>query len=59
MRTSGDMRKDVIIKEEIFNAYIKNKYFVAGWSDDRLQVSKWVYEQGLPLFRVNDPEANF
>jgi predicted kinase len=59
MRATGDMRKDVIIKEEIFNAHIKDKYFVAGWFDDRLQVSKWVYEQGLPLFRVNDPEANF
>lgn len=59
MRPTGDMRKDVIIKEEIFNAHIKDKYFVAGWFDDRLQVSKWVYEQGLPLFRVNDPEANF
>jgi predicted kinase len=59
MRKTGDMRKDVIIKEEIFNEHIKPKYFVAGWFDDRLQVSKWVYESGLPLFRVNDPEANF
>lgn len=59
MRPTGDMRKDVIIKEEIFNNYIKEKYFVAGWFDDRLQVSKWVYENGLPLFRVNDPEATF
>lgn len=59
MRPTGDMRKDVIIKEEIFNNHIKPKYFIAGWFDDRLQVSKWVYESGLPLFRVNDPEANF
>jgi len=59
MRKTGDMRKDVIIKEEIFNEHIKGKYFVAGWFDDRLQVSKWVYESGLPLFRVNDPEASF
>lgn len=59
MRKTGDMRKDVLIKEEIFNNYIKDKYYVAGWFDDRLQVSKWVYENGLPLFRVNDPEATF
>ena len=59
MRTTGDKRKDVIIKEEIFNAHIKDKYFVVGWFDDRLQVSKWVFESGLPLFRVNDPEATF
>lgn len=59
MRTTGDKRKDVIIKEEIFNNYIKDKYYIAGWFDDRLQVSKWVYEVGLPLFRVNNPEATF
>lgn len=59
MRQTGDQRKDVIIKEEIFNSYIKDKYYVAGWFDDRLQVSEWVYKSGLPLFRVNDPEATF
>jgi len=59
MRQTGDLRKDVIIKEEIFNNHIKNKYYVAAWFDDRLQVSKWVHQMGLPLFRVNDPEANF
>lgn len=59
MRPTGDMRKDVLIKEEIFNNHIKNKYFVAGWFDDRLQVSQWVYLSGLPLFRVNNPEAVF
>jgi predicted kinase len=59
MRPTGDKRKDVIIKEEIFNNHIKNEYYVAGWFDDRLQVSKWVHEIGLPLFRVNNPEATF
>jgi len=59
MRPTGDMRKDVVIKEEIFNTYIKDIFFVAGWFDDRLQVSRWVHQVGLPLFRVNDPEATF
>lgn len=59
MRTTGDMRKDVVIKEEIFEKHIKNQYYVAGWFDDRLQVCRWIYENGLPLFRVNDPEACF
>lgn len=59
MRPTGDQRKDVIIKEEIFNNHIKDKYYVAGWFDDRLQVSRWVHQVGLPLFRVNDPEAVF
>jgi predicted kinase len=59
MRPTGNGEKDVVIKDRIFNEHIKGKYFVAGWYDDRLQVSKWVFESGLPLFRVNDPEASF
>lgn len=59
MRPTGDMRKDVIIKEEIFNAHIKDQYFVAGWFDDRLQIVKWLYNSGFPVFRVGDPEASF
>ncbi len=59
MRATGDQRKDVIIKEEIFNNHIKGKYYVAGWFDDRLQVCRWIYDNGLPLFRVGDPEASF
>lgn len=59
MRASGDRRKDVIIKEELYNNHIKDKYYVAGWFDDRLQVCRWIYDNGLPLFRVGDPEANF
>lgn len=59
MRKTGDKRKDVIIKEEIYINHIADKYYIAGWFDDRLQVCKWVYENGLPLFRVNNPEASF
>jgi predicted kinase len=59
MRPSGDLRKDVIIKEEIFNAHIKDKYFLAGWFDDRAQIVKWLYNTGFPVFRVGDPDASF
>lgn len=59
MRATGDKRKDVVIKEEIYNNFIKNKYNVAAWFDDRLQVCRWIYQKGLPLFRVNNPEAAF
>jgi predicted kinase len=59
MRPTNNSEKDVVIKERIFNEHIKGKYFVAGWYDDRLQVSRWVFQSGLPLFRVNDPEATF
>lgn len=59
MRPTGDKRKDVIIKEEIYHNHILGKYNVVGWFDDRLQVCQWVYDNGLPLFRVGDPSSNF
>ncbi len=59
MRPAGNSEKDVIIKERIFNEHIKDKYYISGWFDDRLQIVKWLYSSGLPVFRVNDPEASF
>lgn len=59
MRPTGNPEKDVVIKERIFNEQIRGKYFVAGWYDDRLQVSEWIFDNGLGLFRVNDPRATF
>ena len=59
MRPTGDFRKDVVIKEEIFNNHIKDKYFVAGWFDDRLQVVEWLYNNGFPVFRVGNPTSAF
>lgn len=38
MRTTGDMRRDSIVKKEIFNQYIRNFYWVEGVIDDRPQV---------------------
>jgi len=59
MRPTGDMRKDVIIKEEIFNNNIKDKYYVSLWVDDRLQICKYLYKSGISFVRVGDPEATF
>jgi hypothetical protein len=59
MRKENDMRKDYIIKKELYEAVIKDKYNVVAVFDDRLQVCKLWYELGLPLFRVGDPESNF
>lgn len=55
MRTTGDNRKDSIIKKELYEKHIKNKYNVMVWFDDRLQVVDMVRnELGLPCFAVND-----
>ena len=59
MRPDNDNRRDVIIKEEIFNNHIKGKYFVSVWVDDRLQIVDWLYSSGFPVLRAGDPRANF
>ncbi len=53
MRQSKDYRKDAIIKTELYNKYIKNKFFIEFVLDDRNQVvDMWRKELGLPCFQV-------
>lgn len=58
MRSEGDMRKDSIIKRELFDEHAAN-YDVRLVIDDRLQVTRMWFEMGLPVIRVGDPDANF
>lgn len=54
MRQSKDFRKDSVIKKEIFDAEIRDKYFVEFVLDDRDQVVElWRKELKLPCFQVN------
>lgn len=54
MRPQGDMRKDSIIKEEIYHRHIEGKYNVLAVFDDRNQtVQKW-RDLGLMCFQVAD-----
>jgi predicted kinase len=53
MRKSGDFRKDVIIKREIYQKYIQPHYNVLFVLDDRDQiVEMWRNELGLTCFQV-------
>ncbi|MFD1602507.1 AAA family ATPase [Flavobacterium artemisiae] len=53
MRKTKDSRKDSIIKTEIYNESIKDKYFVEFVLDDRNQVvDTWRNELKLPCFQV-------
>jgi hypothetical protein len=54
MRKTGDFRKDSIIKKEIYDTHIKNKYFVEFVLDDRNQVVQLWRSIGLPTFQVNE-----
>lgn len=59
MRKAGDFRQDTIIKREIYEAEIKDKYNVSFVLDDRLQVCRLWYSLGLMILRVGDPDADF
>lgn len=53
MRKTADSRKDAIIKKEIFDAKIRDKYNVEFVLDDRNQVvDMWRNELKLPCFQV-------
>ena len=52
MRKGDDNRKDVIVKQEIFEAEIKNKYNVLFVLDDRNQVVEYWRSQGLMCLQV-------
>jgi predicted kinase len=54
MRTPNDSRKDSIIKKELFDAHIKDKYFVDFVIDDRNQVvDMWRQVLGLTCLQVD------
>lgn len=53
MRAAGDERKDSIVKMELFDRYIKNRYCVDFVVDDRDQVVRmWRDDLGLTVFQV-------
>jgi predicted kinase len=59
MRHAGDMRKDYIVKEELFNEHIRGIYNVDGVFDDRPQVLRLWLKLGLPLLSVGNPFIEF
>ena len=60
MRKAGDVRKDSIIKRELYEQHIKDNYLIYAVFDDRRQVCEelWV-EEGLPLFCFGNPYHSF
>ncbi len=54
MRKTGDSRKDCIVKREIFDAEIKDKYYVEFILDDRNQVVNMWRSMGLTCLQVAD-----
>ena len=54
MRKDGDMRKDVVVKKEIYEAEIKDKYNVLFVLDDRNQTVRGWRDLGLKTLQVAD-----
>lgn len=53
MRKDGDNRKDAIVKRELYDKFIKDKFYIEFILDDRNQVvDLWRKELHLPCFQV-------
>jgi hypothetical protein len=59
MRREGDYRNDAIVKKEIFDAEIKDRYSVYAMFDDRKRVVEQWVEMGLPVFAFGNPYHEF
>lgn len=59
MREPNDMRKDTIVKEEIFWRDIADNYNVQFVIDDRPSVCRMWRELGLKVFQVGNPAIEF
>ncbi|MEU4687666.1 AAA family ATPase [Actinoplanes sp. NPDC023714] len=52
MRPEGDSRKDAIVKREIFDSEIRDRWRITGVFDDRRQVVRMWRALGLTVFQV-------
>lgn len=60
MREQNDMRCDTIVKKEIYNTHIKDKFNIAFVIDDRKKVVEmWRNEFGLFVFNVDQSGLDF
>ena len=54
MRKTNDQRKDSVVKLEMFDEFIKDKYNVLAWFDDRNQVVNMIRDQlNITCFQVD------
>ncbi len=59
MRKKGDNRPDEIVKKELFDEFIRGKFFVDFVVDDRPKVCDMWRKLGLNVFQVGDPNVEF
>lgn len=55
-----DYRPDYVVKKEIYDTSIRDRFDVEYAVDDRLQVCRmWYHDLHIPVLRVGDPDATF
>ncbi len=59
MRADDDNRRDDVVKQELFDHHVRNKYNVLGVFDDRPIVTRMWRALGLTVFQVGDPYKEF
>lgn len=59
MRVADDMRKDTIVKEELFFTHVDGNYKVKAVFDDRPAVCRTWMELGLRVIHCGNPYINF
>lgn len=59
MREYGDIRKDTVVKKDLYQAHIEGSYNVHCIYDDRLQVINMWYDKNLFVFNVNQGNKIF
>ena len=59
MRAAKDMRSDSIIKRELFDEHIRDKYHVIAVLDDRPRVARMWRDLGLNVVQFGNPYVDF
>lgn len=59
MRAAGDMRPDTIVKKELFDTHVRDRFRVIGVWDDRPSVVRMWHKAGLPVNHVEPFNKDF
>lgn len=59
MRAEKDQRKDTIVKRELFDAHVRDKYDVHAVFDDRPSVARMWRDLGLNVIQIGNPYVEF
>lgn len=59
MRPTGDSRPDTVLKKEMFDVVIKDRYNIDFILDDRKKICEMWFWMNIPVFRFGNPNLDF